>query len=302
MDVISLFSGIGGFPLGFKRTEKFNVKTLCENYPSSVKSLAKNFLGVPIIPDVRMVDPDSVGYHDVLLAAFPCTDISIANGGNIHSKGGLYGKKSGLWFETLRIIDGIRPKYAVMENVPALRSRGLEEVLYGLSKIGYDATWTNIDAQYFGTPQRRSRIFILAVRDGIPAGADIFGHNLRSSEQCSRKIQRIQTLRRWSSAPGTSRREDFAYFTLQSFTEYKALGVASTLLRRDYKCPVDLLVYPDRVRRATPMERLRLNGYPDNWLNGLDLSDTEKYKLTGMNVPCVEYVANCILNFETIWL
>ncbi len=295
LTVASVFSGIGGFPLGF-RNNGFKISLLCEKDKSAKLSLAKNFKNVPQFTDVRDVKGSDLLDSDVLLAAFPCTDISIANGNNFRN--GIYGKESGLWFETLRIISEKRPAYAVMENVPALRARGLEEVLLGLSEIGYDATWTTLDAQYFGVPQRRRRIFILAVRDGIPAGADIFGHNQRSGELCSRKVQDLEAKRRRNFEESGNGGKATSYYTLQSFTEYKSLGVSSTLLKRDYKYPVDIVVNKGIPRRVTPLERLRLNGYPDDWLDGLGLTDTTKYKLSGMNVPCVEYVARCLLNFH----
>lgn len=93
----------------------------------------------------------------VVCGGFPCQDISVAGRGV-----GLSGSRSVLWFEMLRVIDETNPKYAVIENVSALRSRGLDAVLGGLTSIGYDAEWHCVPAAAVGAPHRRDRIWILA--------------------------------------------------------------------------------------------------------------------------------------------
>ena len=89
----------------------------------------------------------------------PCQDLSCAGKGE-----GLKGAKSGLWFEYLRIISLARPRFVVIENVPALLSRGLDTVLGGLASLGYDAIWDCIPAKAVGAPHRRDRLFIIAWR------------------------------------------------------------------------------------------------------------------------------------------
>ena len=76
--------------------------------------------------------------------------------------GGINAKRSGLWKEFARLINEIRPKYAIIENVANLRSTGLISVLQDLWKIGYDAEWHCIPASAFGAPHRRDRIWIIA--------------------------------------------------------------------------------------------------------------------------------------------
>ena len=94
---------------------------------------------------------------DVICGGFPCQDISLAGKG-----AGLAGKRSGLWSEFKRLIEEIKPKYAIIENVSALRSRGLDQVLREISEIGYDAEWHCITASSIGAPHRRDRIWIVA--------------------------------------------------------------------------------------------------------------------------------------------
>ena len=93
----------------------------------------------------------------IVTGGFPCQDISVGGGGE-----GITGSRSGLWKEMARVIDAIRPDYAIVENSPALTSRGLGTVLGDLAEIGYDAEWHCIDAASVGAPHRRERIWIVA--------------------------------------------------------------------------------------------------------------------------------------------
>ena len=160
--VLDLFSGIGGFGLGLESTGDFKVEAFCEIESHCVKVLKSNFSGVPIFNDITKLNVQS-GEYDVFTGGFPCQDISIAGKNN-----GIDGEKSGLWKDYKRLIKQGKPKYAIIENVFALLGRGLEVILQDLAEIGYDATWTLYDTRYFGKPQRRRRVYIVAVRDGIP--------------------------------------------------------------------------------------------------------------------------------------
>ena len=75
---------------------------------------------------------------------------------------GIYGNRSGLWFEMFRAIRILRPRFAIIENVSAITFRGLDRVLANLAEIGYDAEWQNIRASDMGAPHRRERIWIVA--------------------------------------------------------------------------------------------------------------------------------------------
>jgi site-specific DNA-cytosine methylase len=101
----------------------------------------------------------------VVTAGFPCTDISVAGEGE-----GISGDESGLYVEAIRVVDLLRPEYAILENSPALTSRGLGDVLGDLAAIGYDAEWTCFPASAIGAPHKRDRMWIVAypMRDGMP--------------------------------------------------------------------------------------------------------------------------------------
>ena len=166
MNVLDLFSGIGGFSLGLERAGMRTV-AFCEIDPYARAVLRKHWPGVPIYDDVRTLTAtqlaaDGIGV-DVICGGFPCQDISFAGKG-----AGLAGERSGLWREIARLVGELRPRYVIVENVSALLSRGLGDVLGDLAALGYDAEWHCIPASYVGAPHRRDRIWIVAYpgRDG----------------------------------------------------------------------------------------------------------------------------------------
>lgn len=156
LTVLDLFSGIGGFSLGLEKTGGFETVAFCEMKPHAQAVLAKNFPGVPCHSDVTTYDFKQ-GEADVLTAGFPCQDISFAGIG-----AGLAGARSGLYREVVRALRVVRPRYAVLENVAALLSRGLGTVLGDVAEVGYDAEWHCIPASAVGAPHRRDRIWIIA--------------------------------------------------------------------------------------------------------------------------------------------
>ena len=157
MNVLDLFSGIGGFSLGLERAGMKTV-AFCEVDKKCQAVLRKHWPNVPIFDDVSTLRGKDIEEKiDVICGGFPCQDISLAGKG-----AGLEGKRSGLWSEFKRLIEEIKPKYAIIENVSALRSRGLDQVLREISEIGYDAEWHCITASSVGAPHRRDRIWIVA--------------------------------------------------------------------------------------------------------------------------------------------
>lgn len=154
MNVLDLFSGIGGFSLGLERAGMRTV-AFCEIDPHCRKILAKHWPGIPIIGDVHAADFPRV---DVITGGFPCQDLSESNVRGT----GLAGPRSGLWRELLRAIRLVRPLYAIVENVAALLNRGMGTVLGDLAEIGYDAEWHCIPAATIGAPHIRDRVYIVA--------------------------------------------------------------------------------------------------------------------------------------------
>jgi len=292
MNVLDLFSGIGGFGLGLENTGHFKVKAFCEIEPHCARILKNNFKGIPVFNDITSLNIKE-GEYDVFTGGFPCQDISIAG-----KNKGIGGEKSGLWKEYKRLIKQGKPKYAIIENVFALLSRGIEVILQDLAEIGYDATWTLYDTKYFGKPQRRRRVYIIAVRDGIPSDSDLFETGLRDIPSCKSVLESFNKSFRWDFKERKGDKHTFTFVTRQRSNEFKETGLSSTLAKRDYKSYVDLVLHNNVIRRVTPKERLNLQGFPSDWLDYCDLTKKEMFTCNGMSVPVVEYIGRLLFKFE----
>lgn len=159
---LDLFSGIGGFSLAGKWVGGFKTVQFVEIDSDVQETLKKNFPGIPIHDDITTFS--AVGkQYDLITAGFPCQDISVAGTGN---GSGLDGKRSGLFYEIVRIIRECRPSYILLENVAALltsnNGRDMAAVLWELSESGYDAEWEIIPASALGANHVRERLWIIA--------------------------------------------------------------------------------------------------------------------------------------------
>src|SRR4029077_6548273 len=100
------------------------------------------------------------GSVDLVYGGFPCQDLSVAG-----ARAGFRGERSSLWFEFHRVLSELRPRWALIENVPGLLSsadgRDMATILGGLGELGYGGAYRVLDARWFGVPQRRRRVFIV---------------------------------------------------------------------------------------------------------------------------------------------
>jgi DNA (cytosine-5)-methyltransferase 1 len=156
LSVGGLFSGIGGLELGLHRAG-MTIVWMCERDAFCRSLLRRHWREVPILEDVRDVRGGTIEPVDLICGGFPCQDISIAGRGE-----GLAGERSGLWREMSRIAGELRPRFLLVENVPALLDRGFGEVLGDLAALGFDAEWDCIPASAFGAPHERDRLFLVA--------------------------------------------------------------------------------------------------------------------------------------------
>lgn len=165
LTLVELFAGIGGFSCGFERAGVRTVAAV-EIDPAARSVFAKNFPNAALFNDVTKVGGDdlrAVGFvpsRGIITGGWPCQDISVAGRGK-----GLAGDRSGLFSEVVRLLEELRPKWFVLENVPRLLTinggRDMGTVVGALGECGYGIGWRVLDAQYFGVPQRRRRIFLV---------------------------------------------------------------------------------------------------------------------------------------------
>jgi len=165
MTAVSLFAGVGGFDLALERA---GIKVVA-SVEIDVKArgvLAKHFPNSTLFNDVKEVTGEQLiaaGFipeRGIITGGFPCQDLSVAG-----KRAGLDGARSGLFWEICRLLDETRSQEFILENVPGLLSsnhgRDMATVINALVERGYRIAWRVLDAQYFGVPQRRRRIFIV---------------------------------------------------------------------------------------------------------------------------------------------
>ena len=152
---LSLFSGIGGFDLGFDRAGMVCAGQVeIDDYCRRV--LAKHWPDVKRMADIKEVEGDDFGAVDVICGGFPCQP---------HSKAGQRRGETddrNLWPEMRRVIDAIRPAWVVAENVPGIRTTIIDNVLSDLEGMDYAAGTIIVPACAVEAPHIRERLFILA--------------------------------------------------------------------------------------------------------------------------------------------
>lgn len=267
MNFISLFSGIGGFDLGFERAGMTCILQV-EKDKHALSQLKKHWPDIKKIEDVKDVSRKSITKTvDLICGGSPCQDVSVAG-----KRAGLAGNRSGLWFEFLRIIEEIHPEWVVFENVPGLLSsnkgRDMGTVIGGLAKCGYWWAYRVLDSQYFGVPQRRRRVFIVASLTTKRAAKVLFEPESRTGGFEESKRKQCDIARGIKNSPGrnflsfylgdsnisidsnispTSRasqsgnKVSITTYDRQSYAKYVAGTVASTVSASDYKRPSDLV-------------------------------------------------------------
>jgi DNA (cytosine-5)-methyltransferase 1 len=165
LSAVSLFAGIGGFDLALENNG-IPVVAAVEIDKQASGVLAHHFPNTKLFGDIQEVTGDDlrragfVPERGIITGGFPCQDLSVAG-----KRAGLVGERSTLFWEIARIIEDLLPRWIVLENVPGLLSsnegRDMGTVVGTLVGLGYGIAYRVLDAQFFGLPQRRRRIFIV---------------------------------------------------------------------------------------------------------------------------------------------
>jgi len=167
---VSLFAGVGGFDLAMERNgvqvvasveiDKNCNKVLAKHFPST-----RQFTDITDVKGSDLIEAGFVPSRGIITGGFPCQDLSVAG-----KRAGLAGARSGLFWEAARLVEETQTEWFIIENVPGLltsnKGRDFGVVVGTLADLGYSFSWRVLDAQYFGVPQRRRRIFILGRRTG----------------------------------------------------------------------------------------------------------------------------------------
>lgn len=308
MKFLSVCSGIEAAsvawqPLGFKAVgfseiEKFPCRVLEHHYPE-----VTNFGS---LLDWRNWNAEK---FDILVGGTPCQDFSIA-GKRQH------GERADLTFEFIKMAGALRPEWFLWENVPGVLSMGKGEtfarIIQAFSEFGYGLAWRILDAQNFGVPQRRRRVFLVGHSAGDPtrAGEILFEQeSLRGDFEKSREKRKEITREFETNSGKTSftlnagscNRLDYETETFifeprsqDGVPRISKGGISNTL-----SIPCIANSNNKKARRITPIEALRLQGFPDDYLiNVSGYSDTQAYKAVGnsMAVPVMRWIGERIKN------
>jgi len=235
LTAVSLFAGVGGFDLALERSG-VKVVASVEIDPKASAILAKQFPNSKLFNDVKGVTGEQLiaaGFdarNGIITGGFPCQDLSVAG-----KRAGLAGERSGLFWEIRRLVEETQTEWFVLENVPGLLSsdggKDFGIVLGEMANLGYSIGWRVLDAQYFGVPQRRRRVFIVGSRTG---GPERIGKVLFEREGVRRNPTQSQPQRQDSS---TSTTRSFGQTGFAKYSE----GV-TTLTATTYKRPEDNVV------------------------------------------------------------
>lgn len=298
----SLFSGIGGIDLGFKRAG-FSVAWCVEVDPRARAVLQERFPEAKVYKDIREVGAQELKEHgkvDVICGGFPCQDLSVAG-----RRAGLQGERSVLFYEAMRIVRGLSPAVLLLENVPGLlTSNKGHDFAAVLREVGegwdcHQVAWRLLDSQYFRVPQRRRRVFIAGSR----------------REGCAAKILALQEGGardpRSCKAAGPSAPGDVRGFTPSQFANYREgvgtlranggdLGGGSeTLIAERRMVSISAAGGKSRkcekrvIRKLTPEECEKLQGFPEGWTAVCDAAQTTRFRQLGnaVTVNVAEWIA-----------
>ena len=313
MNVLSVCSGIGApecawTPLGFK----FVGASEIEEFPSAV--LSHHYPDVPNFGDLNNYKEWKLDDTDinVICGGTPCVSFSVAG-----LRRGLDDERGNLSLVFIRLCERVQPEFIVWENVPGvLSSNGGKDFAAftgALSEIGYSFAWRILDAQFFGVPQRRRRVFLVghcgdwrypaailfepkSVRGDTPKSGKA-GEDIAPTVVCGPPYSRTGNQRVEAEALVLQR--------MRGFGDYTESNHASALKARDYKDATDLVVM-ERARRIMPIEAERLQGFPDNYTDityrGKPAPDSQRYKALGnsMAVPVLRWIGERILQCDRV--
>ena len=312
MKVFSMFSGIGGFELGIKNTipnAEFIGYSEIDKYATQIYE--RNFKGVKNYGDATKINERELPDFDLLVGGFPCQAFSIAG-----KRLGFRETRGTLFFDIARILSHKKPRHFILENVRGLFShdsgRTFQTILRVLSDIGYMVQWELLNSKNFGVPQNRERIYLVGHLRGR-GREKVFPIGQISKEDS--KESRLKELTENKSQAYRVYDQDGLATTIKSVgggvgaktglykvkeatkTGYAIaqegdsinLSVPSSKTRRGrvgrgVAQTLDTgmqqhTLQNSKIRRLTPIECERLQGFPDGWTEGL--SDTQRYKCLG---------------------
>ena len=318
---IDLFAGIGGIRLGFDQAfgDKIETVFVSEWDEFAQKTYKANFHDdLEIAGDITKIDEKNIPGFDICLAGFPCQAFSLAGqrkGFDDDYKGMSRGT---LFFDVARICSEHKPKVIFCENVKGLtihdKGRTFKVIVNTLREIGYTVFYKVLNSKDFGVPQNRERIYIVAFRNDIAPGEFIFPASTDDTKRIKDILEEkpvsaryylsdcyLETLKK-HKARHEAKGNGFGY-EVRSLDDIAGaivcggMGRERNLIvdkRQTDLTPVTHIkgkINEEGIRKMTPREWARLQGFPDNYT--LPLADVHLYKQLGnsVTVPVIKAIA-----------
>ena len=289
MKYIDLFGGIGGFSYGIKQAtedwecvwyndyDKYAVQTYNKNYGTNYKATDINTIEATDIPD-----------HDCICGGFPCQTFSLAG-----SRKGFSDIRGTMFFEIMRIAKAKRTKYLFLENVKGLlnhnKGKTFTTILQKMEELGYNTQWMVLNSKFFGVPQNRERVFIIGSLTEEPR-PEILPFR-RNAEKGVERLQNQTIVHSLFPRSGDPTKGGTGHLTKQDGNSYcldsgNCQAIQTPTLTGELAkgtgrtfTPQKFFELTKELRRLTPIECERLQGFSDNWTEGV--SDTQRYRQLG---------------------
>lgn len=329
MRYISLFTGIGGFDLA---ADELGLEFVfgSEINKFAIQTYEANF-GRNVWGDINSISPAAIPDHEILLAGFPCQDLSLAG-----KRTGIMGEKSCLFFAIPDILKAKQPPAFLLENVKGLLydKESLNIVMSELSNAGYKISYKILNSKNFGVPQNRERLYFIGYRKDIaplfmnfPTGSTQIPY-LKDILEPTVPSKYVISERYLTSLEARSERHRLQG-SGYTYTPLNPKGIAGTLhvggssleanlvrcyyashsktniknIEQDRQVAYTLdttennmvIGQNDCIRKLTPREYARLQGFPDSFI--IPVSDTQAYKQFGnsVTVPVIKSLLSKIL-------
>lgn len=318
---IDLFAGIGGIRLGFDQAfgDKIETVFVSEWDEFAQKTYKANFHdNLEIAGDITKIDEKNIPGFDICLAGFPCQAFSLAGQRKGFADDYKGMSRGTLFFDVARICSEHKPKVIFCENVKGLtihdKGRTFKIIVNTLREIGYTVFYKVLNSKDFGVPQNRERIYIVAFRNDIAPGEFIFPASTDDTKRIKDILEEkpvsaryylsvcyLETLKK-HKARHEAKGNGFGY-EVRSLDDIAGaivcggMGRERNLIvdkRQTDLTPVTHIkgkINEEGIRKMTPREWARLQGFPDNYT--LPLADVHLYKQLGnsVTVPVIKAIA-----------
>lgn len=287
-----MFTGVGGFELGIERATMEEIREKSKRWGNSKIScvgfseinkyanqlLAKRFPNIPNFGDCTKIEADKLPDFDMLCGGFPCQSFSIAG-----KRRGFQDTRGTMFFEVARIVKAKRPKIVFLENVKGLLNHNKGEtfkvILETLDELGYETQWMVFNSKFFGVPQNRERVFIIGSLRGErrPEILPFQGNHEAFKEQ----VVANTIDKNYGKGIDNHGQRTMIYNVYGGFNEgiREQIEICPTIRTSKGGGHLHMVKQGASIRKLTPTECERLQGFPDGWTEGF--SDTQRYNMMG---------------------